>query len=190
LTPGQFFFKYRSYTPIPLLLAVLILADPTWASFFAGLTIMLLGESTRFWGVLYAGSATRTTGEVGAGRLVTDGPFAHIRNPLYTGNFLLSLGLTVMSRAWMPWMLLIFLLLFGIQYTFIVREEEKFLARQFDQQYAEYCQHVPRWLLNIRGFTNSELSSPVFAKALRSERNTLQSALAVIILMLIRWHLL
>jgi len=190
LTPGQFFFKHRSYTPIPLLLAVLILADTTWTSFLTGLTIMFLGESMRFWGVLYAGSATRTTGEVGAGRLVTDGPFAHVRNPLYVGNFLLSLGLTVMSRAWMPWMLLVFLFLFGIQYAFIVKEEEGFLAKQFGDQYAEYCQHVPRWILKIRGFTNSELSSPVFAKALRSERNTLQSALAVTLLMLIRWHLL
>jgi protein-S-isoprenylcysteine O-methyltransferase Ste14 len=189
LTPGHFFFKYRSYTPIPLLLAVLILADPTWISFFTGFAIMLLGEGMRFWGVLYAGSATRTTGEVGAGRLVTDGPFAHVRNPLYLGNFLLSLGLTVMSRAWMPWMLLVFLPLFGIQYTFIVKEEEQFLARQFGEQFAEYCRHVPRWLPKIRGFTNSELSSPVFAKALRSERNTLQSALIVTVLMLLRWHL-
>lgn len=189
MTLGHFFFKYRSYTPIPLLLAVLILADPTWISFVAGLGIMLLGEGMRFWGVLYAGSATRTTGEVGAGRLVTDGPFAHVRNPLYAGNFLLSLGLTVMSHAWWPWMLLVFLLLFGMQYTFIVKEEEGFLSKAFGGQYTEYCSHVPRWIPKLRGFTNSELSNPKMANALRSERNTLQAALSVTLLMLLRWHL-
>lgn len=166
---------------------MLILADPTRASFFIGLAIILSGEAMRFWGVLYAGSATRTTGEVGAGRLVTDGPFAHVRNPLYAGNFLLSLGLTVMSRAWMPWMLLIFFLLFGIQYHFIVKEEERFLASQFGEQYREYCRHVPRWIPTIRGFTNSELSSTVFARALHSERNTLQAIVSVTILMVLRW---
>lgn len=187
MTPGRFFFKYRSYTPIPLLLAVLILADPTWLSFCSGLVIVILGETMRFWGVLYAGSATRTTGEVGAGRLVTDGPFAHVRNPLYVGNFLLSLGLTVMSWAWMPWMLILFCLLFGLQYVFIVREEERFLADQFGAQYTEYCRHVKRWLPKIRGFSNSESSNPVFAKAWRSERNTLQAIVSVIALLILRW---
>ncbi len=166
-----------------------LLADPNWVSFLIGLIVLLSGESMRFWGVLYAGSATRTTGEVGAGRLVTDGPFSHVRNPLYIGNFLLSLGLVIMSNAWMPWMLLVFLAAFGIQYGLIVHEEETFLAQKFAAQYAEYYRHVHRWIPRLKGFSNSEPSLPVLKKALRSERNSLQSMTAVTILMLLRWLL-
>lgn len=187
---GRFLFKYRSFTPIPLIIAVLILARPTWVSFAAGCALILLGEGMRFWGVLYAGSATRTTGEVGAGRLVTDGPFAHVRNPLYLGNFLLSTGLLVMTWAWMPWMLLVFWLLFYLQYASIVRNEESFLRQKFPDDYEKYSSHVPRWVPSCRGFTCTEQSLPVFKKALRSERNTLQAILTVLILILIRWHLL
>lgn len=189
MTIGHFFFKHRSYTPIPLLAAVLVLADPTWVSFTAGLGIVLAGEAMRLWGVLYAGSATRTTGEVGAGRLVTDGPFSHVRNPLYAGNFLLSLGLVIMSWAWMPWMLILFLGLFGVQYTFIVKEEERFLSDRFGDQYAEYSARVRRWIPRIRGFSNSEPSQPALAKALRSERNTLQAVASVTALVILRWAL-
>ena len=190
MTAGQFFFKNRSYTPIPLLLAVLILADPNWTSFLVGLLLLILGEGMRFWGVLYAGSATRTTGRAGADRLVTDGPFSHVRNPLYVGNFLMSLGLVVMSWAWMPWMLLVYLILFGLQYGFIVKEEEAFLAGKFNQDYTDYCRSVPRWIPKIRGNSKTEASNPVFQKALRSERNSLQAALVISIVILLRWHLL
>ena len=70
----DFFFKYRSYTPIPLIIAALVLARTTPASFVAGLVIALIGESIRLWSVRYAGSATRTTGEVGADVLSPTGP--------------------------------------------------------------------------------------------------------------------
>jgi protein-S-isoprenylcysteine O-methyltransferase Ste14 len=183
-------FKYRSYTPIPLALAVLILSHSTWTSFTAGMGLVLIGEALRFWGVLYAGSATRTTGEVGACRLVTDGPFAHMRNPLYTGNFIMSFGLLVMAWAWMPWMALVFVLLFWLQYTSIVNLEEEFLRRRFGEAYTAYCARVPRWFFRWKANPAAERSNPVFWKALKSERNTLQAIVAMVSLILIRWHLL
>jgi protein-S-isoprenylcysteine O-methyltransferase Ste14 len=107
------FFNYRSYTPIPLLLAILIWANPSSASLAVGLVLTMIGESLRIWAVRHAGGATRTTGRPGAGaELITHGPFAYVRNPLYLGNFILSFGLCVMAWAWMPWMLLVFVALF------------------------------------------------------------------------------
>jgi protein-S-isoprenylcysteine O-methyltransferase Ste14 len=187
VTAGHFFFKHRSYTPVPFLILLLMLAHPTRISFFAGLSVALLGEAIRFWGVLYAGGATRTTAKVGARRLVTDGPFSHVRNPLYIGNFFLNLGIVIMSRAWWPWMLLVSFAVFGIQYGLIVREEERFLSEKFGAQYEEYCRLVPRWIPRLKGFSNSEPSLPVLKKALRSERNSLQAIVAVTGLILLRW---
>ena len=64
---GTWLFKLRGYTPIPLVLAALIGAHPTWRSAIAGTACVLGGECVRLWGVSHAGSATRTR-EVGAPR--------------------------------------------------------------------------------------------------------------------------
>ncbi len=173
-----------------MLIAALILAKPSLLSFLVGLGVALVGEGVRLWGVLYAGSATRTTGRVGADRLVTDGPYSFVRNPLYLGNFFLSLGILVMAWPWMPWLLLVLVGAFALQYGSIVREEERFLEERFGATYGEYCQHVRRWLPRLRGFSNTEPSQPVLRKALRSERNSLRALLIVTLLILGRWLLL
>jgi len=187
----HFFFKNRSYTPVPLIIIILILAQPSWLSFLLGLAVALLGESIRFWGVAYAGSATRTTGRAGGARLITDGPFGLVRNPLYVGNFFLSLGVVIMCWAWMPWMVLVHSFLFSLQYYFIVRHEEEYLAHTFPE-YKEYRRQVHRWIprLSPCQLTDQIRTQPNYPKALRSERNTLQAIVAVSALILIRWYLL
>ena len=184
------FFRYRSYTPVPLILAALILARPTWPSFGIGLLVMLLGETLRFWGVAYAGSATRTTGSAGGDRLVTDGPFAHVRNPLYLGNFFLSTGVVIMSWAWMPWMAFVFFPLFWIQYSFIVHLEEEYLSKRFGERYEDYCRHVRRWIPRFAAYPSPEKSTLNLRKTLKAERNTFQAIVAVCCFILLRWHVL
>src|SRR4030042_4519911 len=174
----HFFFKYRSYTPIPLVIVALVFAVPSWVSFFTGFGMMLTGEWIRFRGVAYAGSATRTTGGAGGDRLITSGPFAYVRNPLYLGNFFLSSGVLVMSWALMPYMALFFFLLFALQYTLIVNLEEEYLAKRFGAEYEAYCSSVRRWIPRLIPYKGEETFSPNLKKALRSERNTFQSIAA------------
>lgn len=185
----DFFFKFRSYTPIPLIIAALVLARTSLASFAGGLIIALIGESIRLWSVRFAGSATRTTGEVGADVLVTDGPYGHLRNPLYLRNFLLSFGILIMAWPWMPWLMLIFLLLFFIQYKAIISLEEDFLRKKFGGQYQEYEQNVPSMLPRLTSWGKGERAPTSLKKALRTERNSLQSFTVVTILILLRWLL-
>jgi protein-S-isoprenylcysteine O-methyltransferase Ste14 len=186
----NFFFTYRSYTPIPLILVALIFADPSWTTFFTGLAVMLSGEAVRFWGVAHAGSATRTTATAGGGELITSGPFAYVRNPLYVGNFFIGLGVMIMYWAWMPWMAVIYIVLFGIQYTLIVRLEEEYLQGQFKESYEPYCRKVGRWIPRLRTFTHAEQRRPQLFKALKSERNTLQAIATFCGLLLLRWLVL
>ena len=186
---GKFLFRHRSYTPIPLILFLLVFASPNWILFFSGLFIILTGELIRFNGVAYAGRATRTTRKAGAGRLITDGPFAYVRNPLYIGNYLISLGMVVMSGAFFPWMILIHFVLFFFQYQNIVLYEEESLKKKFSD-YQDYFSHVNRWLPRLTPFPGRNPISPDYTKALRSEKNTIQAFVSVTILILIRWHLL
>jgi len=181
-------FKFRSYTPIPLLLAILLLANPTPVSLIFGFIVALLGESLRLWGVRHAGGATRTTGNVGAGAvLITHGPFAFVRNPLYLGNFLLSLGLCLMSNAWMPWMLAIFVALFVWQYSMIISLEEEHLQQRFGEVYTNYLKHVPRFLPRLTPFQKQNVQVMPLQRALKIESNTLLSFTAVSLAIFLIW---
>lgn len=182
-------FQARSYTPIPLLIAVLILAEPDAVSFACGGTLALLGETMRLWAVGHAGSATRTR-HVGAPALITNGPYAHVRNPIYVGNFILSLGLCVMAWAWMPYMAGVFLLAFGFQYALIVSLEEEHLQGTFGDEYTRYVDQVPRFLPRFRRYEYASGPSFDLTAALRSDRRTFQSMTAVTLAIAIRWYLI
>jgi protein-S-isoprenylcysteine O-methyltransferase Ste14 len=142
---GEFLFSIRSYTPIPLLLVVLILSQTSRLSFLIGFPLVILGETLRLWGVAYAGEYTRAR-DVNIPRLVTDGPFAHLRHPLYVGNFFLVIGFCLIGWAWMPWMLILAFILFGVQYSFIIHLEEAHLTETFGEEYIKYKAAVPMFL--------------------------------------------
>jgi protein-S-isoprenylcysteine O-methyltransferase Ste14 len=182
------FFKYRSYTPIPLLLAILIWADPSPASLAGGFAVTFLGECLRIWAVSHAGGATRTTGEAGAGaELITHGPFAYVRNPLYLGNFLIALGFCLMAAAWMPWILFIFLALFGMQYRLIISLEEEHLRERFGKIYADYMAQVPRFLPRFTPFRPQQTPGMPLGRALYIEKDTLLSTLLISLAIFMRW---
>jgi len=179
-------FRYRSYTPLPFLLAMMVFARPSLGSLCGGFAVVVLGEAIRFWGVSIAGSETRTTGTVGGTYLITTGPFAYVRNPLYVGNMLLYAGVGIMSMALFPWLPLVAVLWFVVQYTLIVLQEEEYLAGHFGETYAEYRRNVHRFLPRVTPYRDA---SPApkrvsVAEGLASERRTLQ-AIGLVTLMLI-----
>ena len=184
-------FKYRSYTPIPFLLLMLIFENASVITLLIGFVIALIGESIRLWGVSWAGSETRTTGGVGGSFLVISGPFAHVRNPLYVGNILLYFGLGVMSWALFPYLQIIAIIFFIVQYHFIVKEEESYLIKTFGDDYKKYCENVPRFGWRIKAYKDSSIPQPefIFAKGLKSETRTLQAFISVALIILIRWYL-
>lgn len=46
---GNFLFKYRSYTPIPLALYILFNSYPEIQNVLIGLILITIGESLRIW---------------------------------------------------------------------------------------------------------------------------------------------
>lgn len=188
---AELFFRYRSYTPIPFLILMIVFENASVSSLVTGFIIALLGEAIRLWGVSWAGSETRTTGKVGGTYLIISGPFAYVRNPLYVGNILIYLGLGIMSYAMFPYLQIIALLFFIAQYYLIVKAEEEYLFNTFGGQYKKYFESVPRFFPRFTPHRDASVEQPTFKihEGLKSERRTLQALFAVSILILVKFFL-
>ena len=184
-------FKYRSYTPIPFLILMLIFQESTPLTLLIGFAVALIGELIRFWGVSWAGSETRTTGGVGGTFLIISGPFAYVRNPLYVGNILLYLGLGIMSFALFPYLQIVAIIFFLIQYYFIVSEEEKYLLEKFKDDYRDYCKNVPAFFPRLSPYKNSAIVQPRYnpKAGFRSEKRSLQAFIGISLLLIILWFI-
>lgn len=188
---SEYFFKYRSYTPIPFVVIMLLFNNVNIWSLFAGVTIAIVGEFIRLWGVSWAGSETRTTGGVGGTFLVVSGPFSHVRNPLYLGNILMYTGIGIMSYALFPYLQVAGLLFFSIQYHLIVKEEENFLKNKFGAEYADYTANVPRFIPRISSYNNKNVEQPGFSWkiGIKSESRTFQAFGFIIVTLILIWFI-
>ncbi len=184
-------FKYRSYTPIPFLIVMLVFENATITSLVVGFVIALFGEIIRFWGVSWAGSETRTTGNVGSSFLVISGPFAHVRNPLYVGNILMYLGLGIMSMALFPALQIVAIIFFIVQYYFIISEEEGYLIKTYKNDYKKYLENVPKFGWRFTAYKDNSIPQPSFiiSKGINSETRTLQAFVFTALLVVVKWYL-
>ena len=180
-------FKYRSYTPIPFLIVMVIFQQATILTLASGFVVALCREFLRLWGVSIAGSETRTTGRVGGTYLIVTGPFAYVKNPLYLGNILLYMGIGIMSWALFPYLQIVAFLFFYFQYHVIITEEEGFLREKFGKDYDEYYNAVPRLFPRITPYKSSGVEQPPFKlhMGLRSDTRTLQAFSAVTLILVI-----
>ena len=177
---GQVFFRLRSLTPVPLILVLIFFSKPSSLSIVLGGLLVVLGEWLRIWAVGYAGGSTRTR-TLGAARdLVTTGPYAHVRNPLYLGNLILSLGVCVVANVY--WMIAVLVIGFLVQYTPIIRSEETYLLEMCGGRYRAYCAAVPRFLPHPRPYAEPSDHDFSLRRAVTSEKRTLTAIGCVLIL--------
>jgi protein-S-isoprenylcysteine O-methyltransferase Ste14 len=108
---------------------------------------MLGAELFRLWAVHHIGVVSRTRSDR-LGPLVTTGPFARVRNPLYLANIALWSGFAILAR--LAWLIPIFVAVLGFEYHAIVRWEERLLESRRGSEYRAYLQHVPRWIPTLR----------------------------------------
>jgi len=183
---GRFLYRWRAYTPLPLVLVVLLASRPTGWSIGAGMPLVLLGETLRIDSLRFIGGSSRSRA-LGGETLVAEGPYARTRNPLYLGNLLLSTGLALFSGI--PVLPPLLWILFAVQYAAIIRAEEAELARRFPEEFAAYKNAVPRFF--PRGWGRS-IGKPGLGMraALRVERPTLAAIGLLLGAMLLRAPLL
>jgi protein-S-isoprenylcysteine O-methyltransferase Ste14 len=177
---GDFLFHYRGLA-IPLLVApLLVLGEPAAAlrdapvarAFtIAGIAVALLGQLLRFFVVGFAyikrGGKNR---RIYADDLVTEGVYAHVRNPMYVGNFLILVGLTLVYGSPLGFVAVPAV---AFVYFAIVVSEEAYLREKFGAAYDAYARDVNRFVPRLRGFRATlEGSRYDWRKALRKEYGT------------------
>ena len=181
---GQTLFRLRDYTPIPLILILLFVQQTTVLGATIGTLCVLLGEALRIYSVAFIGSISRTRKSHVGSRLIQEGPFQWVRNPLYVGNFFIALGFSMFSGK--LWFVLLMLIAFAVQYSFIVTYEEARLAEVFGEEYTDYQARVPAWIpRRIPPFEEWKAPSEGYAKAIKSEQRTFMSVGAMFLLLLL-----
>ncbi|KAA0971682.1 isoprenylcysteine carboxylmethyltransferase family protein [Aureimonas fodinaquatilis] len=107
---------------------------------FSGLVLILLCIAGRCWASLYVGGRKNR-------HLVTSGPYAHSRNPLYLFSAFGLAGVGLLYGS-----LLLSFLLFALAYAvfrFVIAREEVALQAIFGTEYLYYQTAVPRFFPRI-----------------------------------------
>jgi protein-S-isoprenylcysteine O-methyltransferase Ste14 len=184
---GGWLFARRTSIPFPIVLALLLVpsSPPGWRLAIGGGAVIAAGEGLRLWGVRQIGAVSRTRSER-LGPLISAGPFAYVRNPLYIGNLALWIGFSLC--AGLPWLAPVILLALGFVYHAIVRWEEQLLVHRLGAGYLDYTSRVPRWLPRYSP-ASRPISSARFAwrDTLFSERGTLLAIVAGFVLLALKF---
>ena len=187
---GNFLFKYRSYTPIPLALYILYNSHPEIQNVLIGFILISIGESLRMWAVSYAGGITRTT-NVGAPSLCTSGPYGYTRNPLYIGNMIIYSGVVFVAGSLnILSMLIVTWAFFIIQYYLIINLEQNTLIDIFGKEYKNYMNNVPIFFPRLTSWKNKDKYVPMkFSKTIKTEKRTLQNIILLIMIIYFKHYL-
>lgn len=201
LSLGRLLFKFRSFTPVPVIALLGYLLYRTRGGWgpggehvdmflnVFGVAVALAGQALRFYTLGQVTDGTSGQGnQLEASMLNTRGPYAYVRNPLYVGNFGIVLGLLLVAHS--PWVYVIGLLFFFGEYFFIIRAEENFLRQKFGAAYDEFMQKVPRWVPRLRRAYEGKLREVFDARrALKKEHNPFAAwASGVVVLQAWEFH--
>ena len=164
---GNWLFRWRSYLPLLLILPILLAMrqmDPqvyayeieqSWAFFCMAISFCGLGVRVFTIGYTPYGTSGRNTVEQRAEEVNTRGIYSLVRHPLYVGNFLIWLGVSMFFMAW--WLPVIFALIYWIYYERIMIAEEAFLRRKFGDAYVQWANKTPAFIPNPRLWRRSTL---------------------------------
>jgi protein-S-isoprenylcysteine O-methyltransferase Ste14 len=87
-------------------------------------------------------------------QLCQDGPYSVCRNPLYLFSGLGGLGVVIITNRLI--LVIVYLVVFCVNYFLVVRFEEKRLLFLFGTEYESYTARVPRLIPRFRNYQTSD----------------------------------
>jgi protein-S-isoprenylcysteine O-methyltransferase Ste14 len=141
--------------------------DNSYRLVFAfGALLLALAAFLRTWGTAFLQAEVALAPCVHTEKLVADGPYRHVRNPLYLGNIFMAVGIGLMASR------IGFLILsFGMA-IFVIRlilREEAELLRDQGEAYRRYCAAVPRLVPSLAPRVPPAGNTPHWGQAVRTE---------------------
>jgi len=179
INDGKYLFKYRGQIPIILfLISIPIISktsyyniDNTNLVFFIqclGVITSVLGLLLRYYtvGTTPEGTSGKNRNKQVAKHLNIRGAYSIVRNPLYLGNYMIWLGLSIFSISYI--FIIITTLLFIIHYERIILAEENFLLAKFKTKYEKFTNQAPVFFPKFQNFKNSNIKLSI-KKILKEE---------------------
>jgi protein-S-isoprenylcysteine O-methyltransferase Ste14 len=141
------------------------LARPALQALYVGGAIALAGLAMRGWA---SGHIMKND------RLATSGPYAHTRNPLYFGSFLIACGFAVAAH----WVLLLAVVAFFVLIYGPTMEREKAnISQRFPEAYAEWSRNVPAFVPRLTPWRGPGDGDQGFSSALYMKHGEWKAAL-------------
>ncbi|HEV3471274.1 MAG TPA: hypothetical protein VG148_18255 [Pyrinomonadaceae bacterium] len=153
----------------------LVLARPRPATLAVGGAVAVAGLLLRAWA---SGHIRKND------RLAVSGPYAHTRNPLYLGSFILGLGFVVAAGGggWLMILLAgIFAALFLGIYLPVMRVEAATLAGLFGEEYERYSRAVPLFFPRLTPYRAAEGAGAKFDASLYLRYREYRAALGLLL---------
>ena len=182
VTTGYWLFRWRSYFPI-ILLTIFIpaMAEYEYVGGERGMTTnwgifsLVVGMIGLFFRILVVGhtpqnTSGRNTREQIADVLNTTGWYSVVRHPLYLGNYIMGLGVSLFPFVW--WLPVIYSLVFSLYYERIMAAEEDFLRSKFGNDFDNWSEKTPGFFPDFSKWDNPELKIS-FKNILRREYSSL-----------------
>lgn len=193
---GNFLFRHRSFLPLLLIPVILlgiisntiIIQNPILNLSYNLICIFitLSGFIVRIITIGHAprGTSGRNRYNQVAHKLNTTGMYSIVRNPLYLGNFLMGLGVTIYVRS--IYTVFIFMLIFFLYYERIIYVEEAFLAEKFKDKFIAWVNETPIFIPNFRLWKRSELCFSVTTVLQREYSGFLGSTVSFLFIQIFR----
>jgi protein-S-isoprenylcysteine O-methyltransferase Ste14 len=129
---------------VPLFLLFDASRLPSLPARIAFIAIAAAGAGLRVWCTGFRTWAYRSSG---ARHLMTAGPYAIARHPIYVANVLIAMPFFLASGLW--WLSLAFAAWYGLTHLAIVIREDEILRDRYGEEWVRYAGQVRRFLPRI-----------------------------------------
>ncbi|MCD4747774.1 MAG: isoprenylcysteine carboxylmethyltransferase family protein [Thermoanaerobaculales bacterium] len=131
--------RFRQFVGIALMIFLSIMGRPVENFFQVGAVLVLIGVVFRLW----------ASGHIVKNKELADsGPYALVRHPLYTGNFLITVGICPASGLW--WSVPVMLAFWLFFYPSTIKHEDGKLHAKFGEVWEKWSAQTPALIPNFR----------------------------------------
>lgn len=143
IVPGAILLNWPLYMDIPIL--AIKIALYVIGGLFVLVGLYMLAVTVRLFirrgkGTLAPWTPTQ--------KLVIEGPYAYVRNPMITGVLSAIIGEALIFQAWS--LLIWASVFFVVNHFYFILSEEPGLKKRFGEEYLRYKKEVPRWIPRMK----------------------------------------